>query len=52
MVVEKHETILIVDDEASIRSVAGEYFRRRGYQVKTARDGAEAPDILQQACVD
>jgi len=52
MVVEKHETILIVDDEASIRSVAEEYFRRRGYQVKTAGDGAEALDILQRGGVD
>jgi len=52
MVVDKHETILIVDDEASIRSVAEEYFRRRGYQVKTARDGAEALDILQRGDID
>jgi putative nucleotidyltransferase with HDIG domain len=52
MVVEKHETILIVDDEASIRSVAEEYFRRRGYEVRTARDGAEALDILQRGGID
>jgi putative nucleotidyltransferase with HDIG domain len=52
MVVEKHETILIVDDEASIRGVTAEYFRRRGYQVKTAGDGAEALDVLQQGGID
>lgn len=52
MLVEKHETILIVDDEASIRGVVGEYFRRRGYQVLTAGDGAAALDILDQGGVD
>jgi putative nucleotidyltransferase with HDIG domain len=52
MVVEKHETILIVDDEASIRGVVGEYFRRRGYQVVTAGDGAAALDLLHQGGID
>ncbi len=52
MIAEKHETILIVDDEASIRSVTEEYFRRRGYLVKTAGDGAAALDILQRGGID
>jgi putative nucleotidyltransferase with HDIG domain len=52
MVVEKHETILVVDDEESIRAVVGEYFRRRGYQVVTAGDGAAALDILDRGGVD
>ena len=49
---ETHETILIVDDEESIRGVVGEYFRRRGYRVIMAGDGAEALDILHQGGVD
>jgi putative nucleotidyltransferase with HDIG domain len=52
MVVEAHETILIVDDEESIRGVVGAYFRRRGYRVLTAGDGAAALDILQQGGID
>jgi putative nucleotidyltransferase with HDIG domain len=52
MMVEAHETILIVDDEESIRGVVGEYLRRRGYQVVTAGDGAQALDLLQQGGID
>jgi putative nucleotidyltransferase with HDIG domain len=52
MLVEPRETILIVDDEESIRGVVGEYFRRRGYQVVTAGDGAQALDILQGGGID
>lgn len=48
----KLETILVVDDEESIRGVVGEYFRRRGYEVITAGDGAEALDILQRGGID
>jgi putative nucleotidyltransferase with HDIG domain len=49
---EKRETILIVDDEESILGVVGEYFRRRGYHVITAGNGAEALDVLKQGDVD
>jgi len=49
---EKRETILIVDDEESILGVVGEYFRRRGYHVITAGNGAEALEILRQGDVD
>jgi putative nucleotidyltransferase with HDIG domain len=52
MLVEARETILIVDDEESIRGVVGEYFRRRGYQVLTAGDGAQALDLLQGGGID
>jgi putative nucleotidyltransferase with HDIG domain len=48
----KLETILVVDDEESIRGVVGEYFRRRGYEVITAGDGAEALHILQRGGID
>ena len=34
--------ILIVDDEASIRDLLSEFFRKRGYKVSTAGTPAEA----------
>jgi putative nucleotidyltransferase with HDIG domain len=49
---ERRETVLIVDDEESILGVVGEYFRRRGYPILTARGGAEALDLLDQHAVD
>jgi putative nucleotidyltransferase with HDIG domain len=44
--------LLIVDDEEGIRGVVGEYFRRRGYQVLTAQNGAEALGLLTDHDVD
>jgi PAS domain S-box-containing protein len=38
----KGETVLVVDDEASIRNIAGKTLTATGYQVMTAADGAEA----------
>jgi len=49
---EKRETILVVDDEASIAGVTREYFRRRGYSVFTACDGLEALRLLQENEID
>jgi putative nucleotidyltransferase with HDIG domain len=49
---EKKETILIVDDEESILSVASEYFRRQGYETLTARTGPEALKILAGQPID
>jgi putative nucleotidyltransferase with HDIG domain len=46
------ETLLIVDDEESILNVVSEYFRRRGYRVLTAGNGAQALVILGQDQVD
>lgn len=40
------ETILLVEDERSVRFVLGESLRRKGYQVMEARNGAEALEIL------
>ncbi len=37
--------ILLMDDEASIRDVAAELLSMLGYEVDTARDGAEAVDL-------
>jgi len=33
--------ILVVDDDAEIRSLVAEYLTRNGYRVSMARDGAE-----------
>lgn len=45
-------TILIVDDEPSLREVAGEYFQAKGYEVFTAADGLEALSLLESQKVD
>jgi DNA-binding NtrC family response regulator len=37
--------ILIVDDEAPIRDLLSEYFRKRGYKVSTAATPAEATSL-------
>jgi DNA-binding response OmpR family regulator len=39
-------TILIVDDEQSIREIVSVYLARAGYEVLTASDGVEALEIL------
>jgi len=39
-------TILVVDDEPSIREVVGLYLRRAGYEVVVAEDGQAALDAL------
>ena len=40
------ETVLVVDDEAGVRYVAGRVLERLGYQVLTAGSGLEALDIM------
>jgi signal transduction histidine kinase/PAS domain-containing protein len=39
------ETILLVEDEASLQELAGRILARNGYQVRAARTAAEAPSI-------
>jgi signal transduction histidine kinase/CheY-like chemotaxis protein len=39
------ETILLVEDEASLRELAGRILTRNGYQVRVARTAMEAPGI-------
>jgi DNA-binding response OmpR family regulator len=40
------ETVLVVDDEASVRTSIGRILKRHGYKVIEARHGAEALDII------
>ena len=44
----KEPTILIVDDEPSIREVVSIYLRRAGYQVVVAHDGQAALEALEK----
>jgi len=41
--------ILVADDEESIRSLVARALRQDGHEVTTARDGAEALDLLARA---
>jgi len=43
------ETILIVDDESSLRRTLAEILRKRGYATLEAGDGAEALELLRDA---
>jgi putative nucleotidyltransferase with HDIG domain len=49
---QKKETILFVDDEESILKVVSEYFKRRGYRILAAANGAEAMRIIENEKVD
>ena len=46
------ETILFVDDETSILSIAQEYFSGKGYNVITANNGREATEVLKKFVID
>ncbi|MGC2694992.1 MAG: response regulator [Candidatus Angelobacter sp.] len=39
------ETILLVEDEAALREITGEYLQSRGYRVLTASNGLQALEI-------
>jgi two-component system, cell cycle sensor histidine kinase and response regulator CckA len=41
-----HETILVAEDEASLRNLAATVLERLGYTVLLARDGQEAVDVF------
>ena len=41
-------TILVVDDDDAVRSVARRVLERAGFQVKVARDGMEAAEMLRR----
>lgn len=38
--------VLVVDDDSAIRALVAKIIQRAGYSVDTARDGAEALDLL------
>jgi DNA-binding response OmpR family regulator len=42
------ETVLVVDDEPTIRDVVVQYLRREGYATLEAGDGEEARDLLER----
>jgi len=42
----KDKTVLVVDDEEALRTFAAKLIEKRGYQVVTAGDGAEALAVL------
>ena len=41
------QSILVVDDEATVREVVSHYLERDGFRVRTAADGEEALRSLQ-----
>src|SRR5204863_8521653 len=43
-----HETILVVDDEPSLRALAKSGLRQRGFDVVTVESGEQALDILKK----
>lgn len=42
----RNHSVLVVDDEPSVRSLLGDALAESGHDVSTARDGAEALDRL------
>ncbi|MFA7240382.1 MAG: response regulator [Sulfuricellaceae bacterium] len=47
-----HDHILVVDDDAEIRSLLGDYLRKNGYQVSTVGDGKGMRAAFDQGRVD
>ncbi len=45
---DRHETIMIVDDEPTICALFAEYFSDRGYRVLTAHNGLKALSLVKQ----
>ena len=52
MVVERRATVLVVDDEPAIIELMRDFLEVEGFGVVTARDGAEALEILARTTVD
>jgi CheY-like chemotaxis protein len=52
MIMTSKRRILVVDDEASIRTLVRTVLERAGYEVTTARDGIEAIGLLAQSDYD
>jgi DNA-binding response OmpR family regulator len=49
---EDNKTILVVDDESTIREVVSRYLQREGYQVVEAPDGFAALDAMRDSEID
>ena len=49
---EGNETIMVVDDEAALRSLSEEILANNGYKVLLAKDAFDALRILEHDCVD
>jgi len=49
---QNHETVLIVDDEVTLREAISEYLAREGYEVQQASSGEEALALLKQTVFD
>ena len=43
----KGKSVLVVDDEEAVREVLLEYLMQEGYEVETAKNGADALDIIE-----
>ena len=50
--INSHKTILIVDDEVSLRELSAEYLTQEGYQTFQAENGIEALAILEKENID
>ena len=44
--------ILLMDDDEMILDVIGLMLEKLGYKVELAKDGAEAVELFEQACVE
>ena len=44
--------ILLIDDEASVRSTLGKYLTHAGHEVVKASDGKQAMELLEESPVD
>ena len=50
--INSHKTILVVDDEVSLRELAADYLSQEGYQIFQAENGVEALEILEKENID
>jgi DNA-binding response OmpR family regulator len=50
--VERERTVLVVDDEKTVRDVVGQYLAREGFRVLTAGDGREVADLVERVSPD
>jgi len=46
------KTVLVIDDDASIRDVLKDYLEEHGYEVRLAADGLEGLDMIKQGGQD